>query len=205
MSDFVLRPVTLPLEGLVAAHALLLTFAFVVLQIAAHGSLDALWPKAPAGRAAPPLAVVAPGAILDEKPRLVAGSRHEGAEIALARRVTTAMDADRLWRREGLSIAGLARELGTQEHLLRRAINRRLGYRNFNEFLHDYRLAHIARRLADPAERHLPVLTIALDSGYGSIGPFNRAFKARFGATPSQFRELRASEVADFEIGRISR
>ena len=93
----------------------------------------------------------------------------------------------------------------TQEHVLRRAINRRLGYRNFNEFLHDYRLAHIAHRLADPAERHLPVLTIALDSGYGSIGPFNRAFKARFGVTPSQFRELRSADIAEFEIGRISR
>ena len=39
---------------------------------------------------------------------------------------------------------------------------------------------------------HLPVLTIALDCGYGSIGPFNRAFKARYGITPGQFRNQRA-------------
>ncbi len=115
------------------------------------------------------------------------------------------METDRLWKREGLGIAELARELGTQEYLLRRAINRRLGYRNFNDFLHGYRLAEVAQRLGDPAERHLPVLTIALDCGYGSIGPFNRAFKARFGVTPSQFRELRAKDIAVSEIGRISR
>jgi AraC-like DNA-binding protein len=48
------------------------------------------------------------------------------------------------------------------------------------------------------------VLTIALDCGYGSIGPFNRAFKARFGVTPSQFRELRAKDIAVSEIGGIS-
>ena len=64
------------------------------------------------------------------------------------------METDRLWKREGLGIADLAQELGTQEYLLRRAINRRLGYRNFNEFLHDYRLGEVARRLGDPAERH---------------------------------------------------
>ena len=205
VSDFVLPPGGVPLEWLVIAHAVLLAFAFVVLQLAALGGLDELWPPRRKGASAAQLAAVAPGSPLPARPRLVAPTRHDGAEVALARRVTAAMETDRLWRRDGLTIAGLARELGTQEHVLRRTINRRLGYRNFNEFLHDYRLAHIARRLADPAERHLPVLTIALDSGYGSIGPFNRAFKARFGVTPSQFRELRASDIADFEIGRMSR
>jgi AraC-like DNA-binding protein len=77
-----------------------------------------------------------------------------------------------------------------QEYLLRRAINRHLGYRNFNDFLHDYRLREAGQRLCDPAEAHLPVLTIALDCGYGSIGPFNRAFKSRFGLTPTQYRHL---------------
>jgi AraC-like DNA-binding protein len=62
-----------------------------------------------------------------------------------------------------------------------------------------------AARLADPAQDHLPVLTIALDCGYGSIGPFNRAFKARFGVTPSQYRNLRATEAAVSEIGQLSR
>jgi AraC-like DNA-binding protein len=114
------------------------------------------------------------------------------------------MASDRLWKREGLGIAELAEALGTQEYILRRAINRRLGYRNFNDFLHHYRLGEVAHRLADPAERHLPVLTIALDCGYGSIGPFNRAFKARFGVTPSQFRELRAKDIAVSEIGSVS-
>jgi AraC-like DNA-binding protein len=32
------------------------------------------------------------------------------------------------------------------------------------------------------------VLTIALEVGYGSIGPFNRAFKERFGVTPTAYR-----------------
>jgi len=33
------------------------------------------------------------------------------------------------------------------------------------------------------------VLTIALDLGYGSLGPFNRAFKEMTGMTPTAYRE----------------
>jgi AraC-like DNA-binding protein len=39
-----------------------------------------------------------------------------------------------------------------------------------------------------PDQRDVPVLTIALDAGLQSIGPFNRAFKADTGMTPTEFR-----------------
>ena len=179
-----------PLAFLVPAHAALLVLAFVLLQLVARGGVEALVPPEPRREAAAPLAVV----------------RNDGAEAALARRVVDAMASERLWKRERLGIAGLADALATQEYLLRRAINRHLGYRNFNEFLHDYRLREAATRLADPAEEHLPVLSIALDCGYGSIGPFNRAFKARFGVTPTQYRHLaERPPVVDSGIGAVRR
>jgi AraC-like DNA-binding protein len=34
----------------------------------------------------------------------------------------------------------------------------------------------------------LPILSIALECGYGSIGPFNRVFRQRFGMTPTEYR-----------------
>ena len=43
--------------------------------------------------------------------------------------------------------------------------------------------------LADPAQVRKPVLTIALDLGYGSLGPFNRAFKLETGLTPTEYRQ----------------
>jgi AraC-like DNA-binding protein len=95
---------------------------------------------------------------------------------------------ERLYAREGLTIGGLAELLDTQEHVLRRAINRGLGFRNFNDFLHSHRLREAAQRLHDPAHAREPVLTIALTVGYGSIGPFNRAFRERFGMTPTEYR-----------------
>jgi AraC-like DNA-binding protein len=102
---------------------------------------------------------------------------------------------EKLYAREGLTIAALAEHLGTQEHVLRRVINRGLGFRNFNDFLHTHRLREASARLRDPAARRIPVLTIALEVGYGSIGPFNRSFKERFGMTPTEYRRASAADA----------
>jgi AraC-like DNA-binding protein len=103
---------------------------------------------------------------------------------ALAR-LEQGMTEERVYRREGLTLAGLAQLLGVGETTLRAVINQRLGYRNFNDFLHHYRVQEAAARLA---YEDLPILTIALECGYGSIGPFNRAFRERMRMTPSEYR-----------------
>jgi AraC-like DNA-binding protein len=82
-------------------------------------------------------------------------------------------------------VATLAADLGMGEAALRALINHKLGYRNFNDFLHHHRLQEATARLET---EDLPILTIALDCGYGSIGPFNRAFRQRFGMTPTAYR-----------------
>lgn len=98
------------------------------------------------------------------------------------------MAVDRLYRQEGLTIGVLAGKLGLPEYRLRRAINRGLGYRNFNEYLNRHRLADAKQALADPTQAEVPILTIALDSGFQSLGPFNRAFKTDTGVTPTEYR-----------------
>lgn len=92
------------------------------------------------------------------------------------------------WRREGLTIRWLAEELGLPEHRLRRLINQGLGHRNFADFLNGHRVEAAKRRLADPAEARTTVAAIAFDLGFGSLGPFNRAFKAATGTTPTEWR-----------------
>jgi AraC-like DNA-binding protein len=109
-------------------------------------------------------------------------------EQVLVATLTRRMREEALYRRESLTIGALARLLGTQEYLLRRAINGQLGYRNFNDFLHSYRITEACTRLRSQDESVRPIVSIALDLGYNSIGPFNRAFKARVGMTPTEFR-----------------
>lgn len=100
-------------------------------------------------------------------------------------RLIRAMTEEQAYRREGLTLAELAKTLEVGEAALRRQINQELGYRNFNDFLHHYRLQEASQRLTS---EDLPILSIALECGYGSIGPFNRAFRQRFGMTPTEYR-----------------
>lgn len=106
----------------------------------------------------------------------------------LLRRLDTLMTAERVYRQEGLTIGALAAKLDLPEYRLRQVINEGLGYRNFNAFLNRYRLDDAKAALADPSQRDVPVLTIAIDAGFQSIGPFNRAFKAETATTPTEFR-----------------
>lgn len=90
-----------------------------------------------------------------------------------------------------LSISKLAGQLDCAEHHLRKLINQRLGYNNFNAFLNHYRIEEARKRLV---ESPLPVLSIALDLGYGSIAPFNRAFKDIIGLTPTAYRSAQFAQ-----------
>lgn len=118
-----------------------------------------------------------------------APATNHAAHNAIAARLQRAMHDEHQYRQEKLSISTLASTLDTSEYHLRTVINQRMGFRNFNDFLHQYRLTEAASRLSDPAQATTPVLTIALEVGYASIGPFNRAFKQRFGCTPTAYRQ----------------
>jgi AraC-like DNA-binding protein len=140
---------------------------------------DAFGPMASSPAAAP----AAP-----EAPRLSAADR------PVFERLTQAMEAG-AWREEGLSVAALAARVGVAEHQLRKLINGALGWRNFSAFLADYRISAAKLALSDPQQARRQVLQIALDVGYGSIAPFNRAFKEATGQTPSEFRKGALSET----------
>ncbi len=88
----------------------------------------------------------------------------------------------------GLTITKLASRLKIPEHRLRHLINQHMGYRNFADFLNHHRIQAAKARLSNIEDRNIPVLTVAMDMGYGSLGPFNRAFKERTGLTPTEFR-----------------
>jgi AraC-like DNA-binding protein len=50
------------------------------------------------------------------------------------------------------------------------------------------RLRSAWRSLQDPARRHLRVIDIAADAGFGDVTSFHRAFRGEFGRTPAQVR-----------------
>lgn len=123
------------------------------------------------------------------------GAHRSGVNQALAalqaEQLLDTLQREALYRHHGLSIGELAARVALPEHRLRHVINGHLGFKNFAAFLNHFRLREAAERLHDPACAHLPVLTIAMDAGFASIGPFNRAFREAFGATPTDYRRAR--------------
>ena len=125
----------------------------------------------------------------------------EPGEQQLVASLERLMTAERAHRQDGLTIGSLAQQLGLPEYRLRRLINQALGYRNFNSFVNRYRIAEVKAALADPQQAEVPVLTIALDAGFSSLGPFNRAFKAETGVTPSEYRRQALGSGEESGIG----
>src|SRR5882672_8714643 len=102
------------------------------------------------------------------------------------------MADERIYRHDNITIGTLATKLAVPEYKLRRLINQRLGYRNFNVFLNNHRIEEAKAALADPSQAEVPVITIAMDAGFQSLGPFNRAFKVTTGVTPTEYRRQNA-------------
>jgi AraC-like DNA-binding protein len=155
-----------------AAAALLV---FGVMSLVAFGRVDAELFGMP-GQASARLAPETVAPPLDS----------EDARLAAA--LQRIMAEDRAYREEGLTIAALALRLKRPEHHLRQLINQKLGHRNFSAYLNQWRIGEAKAALADPSQREVPISTIALDAGFASLGPFNRAFKADTGQTPSEYR-----------------
>jgi len=153
-------------EALTAIIAILVTSLLFVLS--GTGSANFLIPYWTAPKPPQPVAVAPPDVDLE--------------------RLERAFHTDHIHREGGLSVGSLAAKLNLPEYRVRKLIHEKLGHRNFNALLHEYRLAEACTMLADPNQNHLPILTIALTVGYQSINPFNRAFKEQTGITPSAFR-----------------
>ncbi len=151
--------------------AIALAVAWSLMRIEGRGLLD-LAVQAPAPT---PSRAIEPGLSAADQQHLAALARE--------------MAEERAYRDEQLTIGALAARIGAPEHRLRRLINQHLGHRNFNAFVNGYRLGEVKAALADPIEASTPVLTLALDAGFASLGPFNRAFRADTGLTPTEFRK----------------
>ncbi len=183
--ELVLQGGPVPLLASVTNAAGLVVMSAVISWSLLRAAGDDLFPSP-----SPPLGLVAVAA--DVPP----AARPEPDRKLLAE-LERLMTVERAYRQEGLSIGSLSLKLGIPEYRLRRVINQGLGYRNFAAFLNRYRLEDAKAALVDPTQADVPVLTIAMDAGFQSLPPFNRAFKAETGLTPSEYRRLKVRQAGN--------
>jgi AraC-like DNA-binding protein len=85
-----------------------------------------------------------------------------------------------------LSLDGVARRQGISPIYVRKLFEEE--DTSFTRFVLGQRLARARRLLSDPDLAGHTIATLALEAGFGDLSYFNRAFRRRFGCTPSQVR-----------------
>src|SRR5262249_48472759 len=65
---------------------------------------------------------------------------------------------------------------------------------SFTQFVRDERLARAHRLLSDPRFANRSIAALALEAVFGDLSYFNRAFRRRFGVSPSDVRAVAKGE-----------
>jgi AraC-like DNA-binding protein len=88
---------------------------------------------------------------------------------------------------ERLSAVSVARRQGVSDSYIRKLLHDE-GI-SFSAFVLDRRLARAHRIITDRRWTDRSIASIALQTGFGDISYFNRTFKRRYGASPSEIRK----------------
>jgi AraC-like DNA-binding protein len=99
--------------------------------------------------------------------------------------------------RPDLSLVSLAQRHGCTPRFVQRLFE--VEGTTFTEYVLGQRLARAHRLLIDAHRRRDKIATIAYDAGFGDVSYFNRMFRRRFGAAPSDVRAQGRQEAS----GRI--
>jgi AraC-like DNA-binding protein len=86
----------------------------------------------------------------------------------------------------GLTLADVARSQQISESYIRQLLAE--NGTTFTDFVLDGRLTRAHRRLIDPLYADRSISAIAYEAGFGDLSYFNRTFRRRYGATPSDIR-----------------
>jgi len=123
---------------------------------------------------------------------LALGATGEGGEIARGRGVRAArletIKAD-LARDAALPIDEIARRQGVTPRYVQILFEEQ--GTTFGEFVIERRLDAARAMLRSPRYAGWTIAGIAFEAGFKDLSHFNRRFRGRFGATPSEFRRLR--------------
>ncbi|WP_377025515.1 ABC transporter permease [Mucilaginibacter angelicae] len=98
-----------------------------------------------------------------------------------------------------LNLRSLAGKLGLHPNELSRIINEALK-KSFNDFINEYRVAEVTRKMQDPANDRITLLGIAYDSGFNSKSTFHRIFKELTGKSPAEYKTALKKELPGYNL-----
>ena len=98
-----------------------------------------------------------------------------------------------------LSLTSLAEKLGMNTHELSRIVNIALK-KSFNDFVNEYRVSEVARKMQDPAYDRITLLGIAYESGFNSKTTFHRIFKEMTGKSPAEYKAGQKKVIPSYNL-----
>lgn len=105
---------------------------------------------------------------------------------AMGAHFATLVEAEAYWRDPDLTLASLARKLGTNTTYVSRALNEGLG-QSFSAFINARRVKEVQALMVEKAQE-ADLMAMAFEAGFNSKASFNRAFSEFAGMSPSSWR-----------------
>jgi AraC-like DNA-binding protein len=126
-------------------------------------------------------------------------STHDGSSVANGREVRAArlraIKADILENLDDLDLT--LNSVALRQRITPRYVHKLFEFEGitFSEFVLGQRLMRAHGMLCNPRSVDLTITAIAHAAGFGDLSYFNRTFRRRFGATPSELRSANACEI----------
>jgi AraC-like DNA-binding protein len=125
---------------------------------------------------------------LIEKKYLKSGLKESDAQKYLTL-LEECMRAEKLYRDPDLTIVDVASKLNIPKHYITQIINEKTN-KNFYQYINEYRINEVKRKIADKKFSGHSVLRIAFESGFNSKSSFNTVFKKMTNNTPSEYKKM---------------
>lgn len=126
------------------------------------------------------------------------GFKHEITEVSfktnteidliILEKIKSEMENGKYYLNPTLNLAEFAKEIKVNSKLVSKHINAGFN-KSFNDFVNEYRVEEVKRRLKTADKERYTLLSIALESGFNSKTTFNRIFKDFTGVAPREFEE----------------
>lgn len=106
-----------------------------------------------------------------------------------------AMEADKLYLEPSLNLSAVSEHTGIAQKTISFILNNHLN-KSFNEFINEYRITEVKKRLLEKGNQHLTISGIALECGFNSQATFQRAFKNSTGVSPKEYLSVQLHKMA---------
>ncbi|SEP92050.1 helix-turn-helix domain-containing protein [Flavobacterium urocaniciphilum] len=107
---------------------------------------------------------------------------------AYKKRIIEAMEVDKLFTNENLSLQSFSETIHIPKHYISEILNIHLAT-NFQDFINEYRVEEFIKKYSNPENDHYSILGIATSVGFKNKATFNLNFKKFKGISPTEYKQ----------------